>query len=429
MMINDKERRLSRKKVIASPCRCFAVGGYCSQEELTEPFDCIVITAAGAQFEKRGSLECRDFIIDDKFESDLLFPNYYTHGNPPRFSELKTRMDRNMAHYRKVHREAFFDSRAYFTSMVEDVDLILSAFDQMVKVENDAKYSDEPRKGIFKATAIGMGFFASLFMRKSIAQHLVPLLLLAFEHVLTHKSFPNIDVIEFPDFMSGAYVPNWIDEIEDIEIRSTNRDVMDFSNEEKMKYVCGVLNAGDCFCIPGNERGYSSVEAMIGNNTDMRWTQAYFANSALFDLKNYISVDAMQLDLSDDAMRENAKKMKNMNKNEDGAVIEELSSAESSLKQSISIKETSDNLAETSIKMTKDDSKVEEDKDNPWIIPISKSDSLISGFSVNELPSNESSLDPFSSQEEDFPQKNPYDGFPSLDSDSPPLKRHDSSQR
>ena len=64
--------------------------------------------------------------------------------------------------------------------------------------------------------------------------------------------------------------------------------------EELATHVCGALNAGDCFCIPGNESGYASVEAMIGNNTDLRRVQSYIHNPHLLDEAKYHPVHTPQ---------------------------------------------------------------------------------------------------------------------------------------
>ena len=70
--------------------------------------------------------------------------------------------------------------------------------------------------------------------------------------------------------------------------------VLLWTPEELATHVCGALNAGDCFCIPGNESGYASVEAMIGNNTDLRRVQSYIHNPPLLDEAKYHPVHTPQ---------------------------------------------------------------------------------------------------------------------------------------
>jgi len=154
-------------------------------------------------------------------------------------------------------------------------------------------------------------------------------------------------VIELPDFSGESlFTPSWGNEpLHGITIRKgTHRDALDFTRDELATYTCGVLSAGvrgtaegggvegggkegegrelprseyhisvkftshlrhlgqsyaislrpttqDCFCIPGNERQYSSLEAAIANNTDARAQQAYFHNAQLLDISRYVPVD------------------------------------------------------------------------------------------------------------------------------------------
>ena len=72
--------------------------------------------------------------------------------------------------------------------------LMLTAFNTMVK----AYGGDRP--GWFKATAIGMGYFAHLPGAGDLSPILRPLLLHAWHIVLTKHSFSHVAVVEFPDF-------------------------------------------------------------------------------------------------------------------------------------------------------------------------------------------------------------------------------------
>jgi hypothetical protein len=148
-----------------------------------------------------------------------------------------------------------------------------------------------------------LGFFADLDIwvseitnqqRKRFRYRLAALMLEGIHEALTKKAFPNIAVIEFPDFSNdGMFTPKkeWTDLKSKIRIvKGKKRDTLLWTDEEKEKFVLGTLNPGDCFSIPGNEFNYGSVEAMIGNNTSMRLDQAYFHNPYLLDAKRYIPV-------------------------------------------------------------------------------------------------------------------------------------------
>lgn len=197
------------------------------------PNTLVIISAAGAQFET-SYLEYHDFIIDRgqvNPDEHPLFPHYYPHSGGKKLgwnlvhalSTAQSRERQDLDHSKHSDRKdtnglafpsfprddypicwkdrrgvalAYFDTRAYLNSMREDVWLILKAFNDMVDVvqKNDidslqiekAEYAstqetDEPgsshKKGFFKATALGMGFFARILMSSSIQELLVPLLL------------------------------------------------------------------------------------------------------------------------------------------------------------------------------------------------------------------------------------------------------------
>eukprot|EP00708_Paratrimastix_pyriformis_P002952 GAFH01001716.1.p2 GENE.GAFH01001716.1~~GAFH01001716.1.p2 ORF type:complete len:441 (+),score=111.27 GAFH01001716.1:180-1325(+) len=344
-LLDYTERRKAHKKVIASRCRCFASRGYPRGEPqpYAKPYpEVIVVTAAGPQFEN-DALEWKDFIIDvdQPANPTPLFPSYYRHsgGAIPAHSEILDLMRRvsrqgvEISPEEKQKSEAylscgifpvvvspgekpikpvagekpgpiFFNAAAYFNCMVEDIELILTAFARMVDERNQELPADAPkRKGYFKFVAIGCGFFAQnrRFGAGTLSPMLYPLMLAALQNVLTANRLPRdrhgqplIDTIELPDFSGRSiFTPSWGDEpIHGISINKGHaRDALDFTREQFATYWCGCLNAGDCFCIPGNERQYASVEAAIGNNTDMRIQQAYFHNPQLLDLSRYVPVD------------------------------------------------------------------------------------------------------------------------------------------
>lgn len=350
-LISPRERRLSRKKVIASNCQVFGYGGFKSSMFATmycKPQSCIIITCAGAQFETY-YLEYIDFIIDkhrmesmDHVTSNVnvnisdnnndemdepLFAHYYTNGiMQPSYKDVinNTGNGNYKQSISKIDNNLYLNSGAYFRSMCEDVLLYLHTFNDMVEKELEleiqlqlqgnkaGKDVKKKRKGYLKATAVGMGFFSVLpDMSTNISNILVNYLLSAYYYVLKNfgDKFEYIKVIEFPDFMNGYYCLNdYIQDYDDdsnddseningIEIKHTMyNDLLcnlDFLNEQGL--IVGVLNAGDCFCIPGNEMSYASVESMIGNNSDLRFVQSYIQNKHVLDVNNnYYSVNLNQ---------------------------------------------------------------------------------------------------------------------------------------
>lgn len=59
------------------------------------------------------------------------------------------------------------------------------------------------------------------------------------------------------------------------------QDLLNFTPEQIHNNRCVIVNAGDVFSLPGNEFGYGSVDAMVGNNTTLRITQSYLTNQTL----------------------------------------------------------------------------------------------------------------------------------------------------
>lgn len=190
--------------------------------------------------------------------------------------------------------------------MKECVGLWLRAFDDMVSrmpsegnegEDGGSEWKRNRKKGYFKKTAIGTGFFADVVRSGiNIGDTLMPLILRAVEEPLSAHSYPNIAAIEFPDFSGrGLFTPAQSrikNAKNDIEfVKAPYRDVLDFDQETRERYVCGVLNPGDCFACVGNELGYGSVEAMIGNNTTVRRTQCYIWNEEVLDERLRIAVE------------------------------------------------------------------------------------------------------------------------------------------
>lgn len=156
----------------------------------------------------------------------------------------------------------------------------------------------EREKGYFKVTAIGTGFFADVVRSGiNIGDILMPLILRAVEQTLSTHSYPNIGAIEFPDFSGwGLFTPSQTgikNEKNDIGfVKAPYRDMLGYDKQTRERYVCRVLNPGDCFARVGNELGYGSVEAMIGNNATIMRTQCYIWNEEVLNEGLRIAVES-----------------------------------------------------------------------------------------------------------------------------------------
>lgn len=206
---------------------------------------------------------------------------------------------------------------AYQRSIREDMTLVLTAFSEVVGKVNcrhTASASSSPssgslqrQRGYLQLPAVGLGFFANYLLQQSIANLLLPFFLAGLREAITQHpgGWPNIAIIEMCDFTSeGSF------RLLDLESGSRSdaaaaassfapvprvlhghrRSLLHFEHPTLSTYICGVVNAGDCFCIPGNEHGYASVESMLGENTSMRRGQSYVHNPRLLDKQRFVAV-------------------------------------------------------------------------------------------------------------------------------------------
>ena len=211
--------------------------------------------------------------------SKPIFPHYYANGIKPSFNQASQLIGTSAT---KIDDNLIFLSQAYLMSAIEDITLVLTAFNAMLTVP----------MGWLKLTAVGMGFFAKLDMTKSISNILIPLFLQAFHWVATNLSskFDKIKVVEFPDY-SGRYKPYWGNQIGSFRtVHTHKRDLLLLTGEDA-SYRVGVVNPADVMSYKGNEPQYASVEAMIGNNTDLRYNQVAVFNPYLLRASNYVSVN------------------------------------------------------------------------------------------------------------------------------------------
>ena len=275
------DRREARKMVIASRSLFFAKGGYGSPVALLpKPVEVILLSMTGAQFEFR-HLEYQDFIVvkGDHEKKNPLFPSYYSNGVKPSF-HIASDEKENI----KIDDKTLLLSSAYRQAMVEDLFLVLFAFNSMIPLGFT---------GRLFLTAVGMGFFAKLEMQKSIRKYLLPLYLEAFEIIAKSdraSKLTKIRTVVFPDYFDGEYYPpgatnNKLGPFSLIHAR--NKDMFDIPFDGE---VPGFVNPSDVFCYRGNEFKYSSVEAMIGNNSDLRYSQVLLFNPALGRSTNWIRV-------------------------------------------------------------------------------------------------------------------------------------------
>lgn len=267
-LLNYRERRLARKMVVASNSLCFAKGGLHDSQVILHkrPFPLIILSIAGAQFEFR-NLEFQDFIVKkgDKAIENPLFPHYYRNEIKPSFEEAQSL---GIA----VGDDCLLLTKAYRISIMEDLFLILFAFNAMIP---------EGRKGCFRMVGFGLGFFAYLDMQYSLTPILTEIFIKALDLVLKafHSHFPQIVAIDFSTQKGeGSLAPPASGNYGHIQIKERNSDLLDPPTDE---LLIGVVNPSDVFSYKGNEFSYDSVEALLGNNTDLRYNQVLIFNPAL----------------------------------------------------------------------------------------------------------------------------------------------------
>lgn len=178
-----------------------------------------------------------------------------------------------------------FLTEAYFHHQLEDISLLLAS------INESAKEAGKP--AFLKATAVGMGFFAKVDGTFSIQHILFPYYLRAYKKLLTENSYPWIAKIEFPIFDESQqfqFDTIFDTQVGPVDVSSSHRDVLEFTEEEREKYFVCVINPSDAFAYAGNEWGYGSVEAMIGLNSSLRLDQVSHANPMLLDPNHYVGI-------------------------------------------------------------------------------------------------------------------------------------------
>ena len=189
------------------------------------------------------------------------------------------------------------DRRAYLALLEEGIAAELAAFDHIVASYNQQHGTN--KKGYFKATASGLGYFALIKCLHDISPLLAPLFYKAYHNVLLFRQFPHIDTIEFPLFGNmHHYCQQYFKDADHINHEfnihyGQQTDVLDFRHVDSERFLFGASNPSDT-TYAGNELSHASVEAAMGMNSDITLTQVACQNPALLDPNNQFVVTLQQ---------------------------------------------------------------------------------------------------------------------------------------
>jgi hypothetical protein len=311
-LLSPTERLSSGKKIIFSKSAVFASGGYpfVNPRRMKEKtYDVGIFSLAGASFENT-YLHYRLFMLDpiNKKAEHELFAHLYKNG-PTDFKEAQSSLGKYDAtnvvalirtgfpYLARADSDQFYSSfskknaviflkDAYFRHQLEDISLLLTAV-------NDAAEQEE-KPALLKATAVGMGYFAKVNREYDIQHVLYPIYLRTFKKLLSENKYPWIAKVEFPTFseqQSELFELVMSDYRGDIDIYESGRDVLEFSVEEQESYFPCSVNPSDSFAYVGNEWDInSSVEAMMGLNSSLRFDQIPLENPLLLTPEHHIPV-------------------------------------------------------------------------------------------------------------------------------------------
>ena len=99
---------------------------------LSHPYNVIIISAAGSQFET-APLEFSDFIISDRSDDHPDFPHYYPEGRSPGSLEVMKELKmKGQSGFSLLEFGFYFNHNAFEVSLQEDLTLILASFSKMV---------------------------------------------------------------------------------------------------------------------------------------------------------------------------------------------------------------------------------------------------------------------------------------------------------
>ncbi len=311
-LLSPVERLSAGKKIVFSNSSVFASGGYPHtnpRREKKKPHPVGIFSLAGASFEN-SYLHYSSFMLDPiNFQIN---PSKFTHlyqDTPTNFKDAQAHLgefdisplvkriytglpflarsasDKFYSSFSRKNAVIFLSS-AYFRHQLEDISMLLFS------VNEAAKEAGKP--AFLKATAVGMGFFAKVNGQYNIQNLLFPYFLRAFKQLLEENSYPWIAKIEFPIF-DEVFQEQFSSIMGDmpalpIKVQQQYRDVLEFNDEEVKNYFVCAVNPSDAFAYIGNEWGFSSVEAMIGLNSSLRFDQVPVENPLLLDSDHHFPV-------------------------------------------------------------------------------------------------------------------------------------------
>ncbi|MFA6302645.1 MAG: type IV secretion protein Dot [Legionella sp.] len=311
-LLSPAERLNGAKKIIHSLSEVIGFGGYPAdnpKQLYKNPVKVGLFSLAGAVFEN-DYLHYKLFMLD-RYQSTV-DPGNFAHlfkDLPTQFAHAKRALEQDESNSKLMHirtglpllarstsgnfysgfskqNAVIFLSEAYFRHQLEDISLLLTS------VNKSAEQAGKP--ALLKATAVGMGFFAKVNDVYDIQHVLFPNYLRAFHKLLTEQSYPWIEKIEFPifnDLQRDMFDTILKDAKSPVTLVRTTRDVLEFGETEIKNNYIAAVNPSDTFAYTGNEWGYDSVEAMIGNNSSLRYDQVPNLNPEILKSENQIAVE------------------------------------------------------------------------------------------------------------------------------------------
>ena len=294
------ERRRSRMKCIASSVDVFATHGFPDgfprriKDVNKIRRNIVVVTGSAPQF-CTSYLDYADFVFSKGDYGSRL--QCYDHLGvlPTTFDEAWIVADKEdkmtkQTQFKILPGKRLFHISGYIQTMKDCYFLWFRAFDDQVQ-----RMSSD-RKGYLQVQAIGCNAFADLPRwlagYEDFAHTLMPLLIEAIEEVLDQNYFPNIIKIGFCDSSGVALFSPTKDFRGHITMMPCPReDICKFEDKEYKNYTCGILNPGNSFSLPGNQRGYTSLESEVGQNSTLRIVQNWINNRNLVDPRYAIAVD------------------------------------------------------------------------------------------------------------------------------------------
>jgi hypothetical protein len=175
-------------------------------------------------------------------------------------------------------------------------------------------------QGWLQLPMVGLGFFAHYIGRYSLADMLLPRFVAGIHWALEQgtataapagagtagpagptaaaaaapaAAWRHLKVLQMCDFSSSKAFKLPTPEVAGVRVdHAVRRGLLDLTDVAWAGYTCGIVNAGDAFALPGNERGHGSVEAMLGENTSIRRGQVYLHNPWLLDPERHVPLES-----------------------------------------------------------------------------------------------------------------------------------------